>query len=124
MHHRRGITVLEAIVAIVICVAIVGLSVMLLARHRENAQREQCKLNLKRIGEAVRVYHDQSAAVERSRFLPPSRLADGYATWAVILAPVLVPDHSLTKWDLQKPYVAQSDEVRRAASVLFFCPAR
>jgi Protein of unknown function (DUF1559) len=124
MHHRRGITVLEVIVVIIVCVAAIGLAVMLLARHRENAQREQCKLNLKRIGEAFRHYHDNSAVAERARFLPPSRLADGYATWAVFLAPELLPESPLSKWDLQKSYFAQHDEVRRFASTLFFCPAR
>src|ERR1700686_5835188 len=102
MIYRRGITVLEVLVALALCVAVVGLGVMLVARHRENAQREKCKLNLKRIGEAFRTYHDLSAADEKARFLPPSRLADGYATWAVLLAPQLLTDQPLRQWDLQK----------------------
>jgi len=97
---------------------------MLLARHRENAQQVQCRNNLKRIGEAFQSYHDLSAANKASRYLPPSRLAEGYATWAVLLAPHLLKEHPLQEWNQHESYFAQKDEIRKSLVIMFFCPSR
>ena len=83
---RRGITVLEILVVLAIAVFALGLMVVLIARHRENAQRMQCKNNLRLIGQAFQAYHDASSADKALKRLPPSHIAEGYATWAVLLA--------------------------------------
>lgn len=124
MKQRPGITILEILVVIVLCVSALGLGVVLLGHHRENAQVMQCKLNLKMIGDAIHGYQDASALDKTSKYLPPSRIAEGYATWAVLIAPHLTKDHPLTKWDMQLSYFAQEDEVRQARLVYYFCPAR
>ena len=97
---------------------------MVIARHRENAQREHCKDNLRQIGQAIQAYHVASAADEALQRLPPSRIAEGYATWAVLLTPHLIKEHPLHKWDRQLSYFAQLEEVREARLILFFCPTR
>jgi type II secretory pathway pseudopilin PulG len=124
MIQRRAITVLEVVVVLVVCIFTAGLAVMLLARHRENAQQVQCRNNLRAIGKAFHAYHDASSANERLRYLPPARIADGYATWAVLLAPHLVKEHPLHQWDKQQSYFAQKDEVRESRLIIYFCPAR
>jgi Protein of unknown function (DUF1559) len=124
MNQRRGITLLEVLVVLILCVFAAGLAVVFIARHRENALSMQCRHNLKQIGEAFRAYHDASSVDKTSKRLPPARIAPGYATWAVLLAPHLSEDHPLHRWDKQASYFAQRDEVREARLILYFCPAR
>jgi len=124
MSSRRGITVIEVVVAIALCILVIGLGVVFLARHRENSQRVMCKHNLGKIALAIRAYHDLSAADEKARHLPPSRIADGYATWAVLIVPHLSKNHALGKWDVEQSYFAQAKEVREASLIFQFCPSR
>jgi type II secretory pathway pseudopilin PulG len=121
---RRGITVLEVLVVLAIAVFALGLMVVLIARHRENAQRLQCKNNLRLIGLAFQAYHDASSADKAHKRLPPSRIAEGYASWAVLLAPHLLKENALQQWDPQLSYFAQMQEVREARLIMYFCPAR
>jgi hypothetical protein len=124
MVHRRGITVLEALVVLVAVILAVGLGIMLLMRIRNAAQNVQCSNNLRQLGKAFHSYHEASAADEKVQVLPPSRIADGYATWAVLLAPHLAKEHPLQQWDVQQTYFAQKPEVREATMFVFFCPSR
>ena len=124
MITRAGVTVLEVLVVLVVVVLTLGLAIMFLLHLRESGQRVQCENNLKRIAEAVRQYHDASAGNDKRSRLPPSRIADGYATWAVLVVPHLIKETALEDWDKGLPYIAQKDEVRGAALVPYFCPAR
>ena len=81
MTKRHGITILEVLVAVALCIAVVGLAIMLLARHRENAQQVQCRNNLRMIGKAFHEYHAASAANEGARILPPSRHRRSWSGW-------------------------------------------
>ncbi len=74
--------------------------------------------NLRQIGEGIQAFHGER------EFLPPARIADGYATWAVLLAPYAGREHPLQTWDAAKRFVDQDVKVRRAAMLIFFCPAR
>jgi len=115
---RRGITLLEVLVLLVVCLCAAGLAVMLLVRHRETPLRENCKANLKHIGEAFHAYD------EMHHSLPPARIADGYSTWAVLLAPHMVKENPLNKWRDQESYFAQPEDVRQARLLPYFCPTR
>jgi hypothetical protein len=121
---REGITILEVLVALVAIVCVAGVLLVVIARHRELAQRVQCKNNLKVIGEAMRAYHDASAGDDKLKRLPPSQIAEDHATWAVLLAPHLSKEHALAQWDPLLPYVEQKEESRQARLVFFFCPTR
>ena len=124
MTPRRGITVLEILAVMTLAVFAVGLTVVLIARHRENAQKMQCRNNLRVIGQAFHAYHAASAADKDLMRLPPARIADGYATWAVLLAPFLLKESPLHRWDKQRSYFAQTNEIREARLVMYFCPTR
>jgi prepilin-type processing-associated H-X9-DG protein len=124
MKHRPGITVLETLVVVVLCVLALGLLAILIVNHRENAQRMQCTLNLKAMGEAFHAYQEATSPDKANQYLPPSRIAPNYATWAVLIAPHLTKEHALTKWDVPRSYFDQPAEVREAALVHYFCPSR
>lgn len=121
---RAGFSRLELLIALVFGLGALGFLAMLLARHRENAQAETCKNNLRILGQAFHAYHTTSAADTKKQFLPPSRLASGYATWGVLLAPHFLKDHPLLAWDLERPYAAQAKLVREARVFPYFCPQR
>jgi hypothetical protein len=124
MTRRHGLTRLEILVALVVALFAVGLVAMGVARVREASLREQCKNNLKLLGEAFHQYHDASSADKNLKRLPPARIADGYATWAVLLAPYLTKESPIVAWDEQASYFDQNDDARRAVLIQFICPAR
>ena len=61
--------------------------------------------------------------------MPPSRIADGYATWAVLIVPYMDKnkpkdeDHPLIQWDISKPYAAQPAAMREAWLIPMHCPS-
>jgi hypothetical protein len=123
MIHRKALTRLEILVALIVGASAIGFILMLIVHHRENAHREQCKNNLRAIGTAFHVYHD-TAKEQGAAHLPPSRLANGYATWPVLIAPYLMKENPLAQWDLHESYFAQPSETREARIIYYFCPAR
>jgi hypothetical protein len=114
------LTVIELIVVVIIVVTVVAVLLTGIPRLREHANRVRCADNLRQQGDAVRLFRDARG------FLPASRIADRYATWAVQLAPYLkLPDtNRLTAWDLPKSYYVQPDDVRAAQVLPYYCPSR
>jgi hypothetical protein len=120
-QRRRAVTRVEVAVIAVIGGLSVAVIFLLLARQREAGLRVQCANNLRRQGEAVLSF----AVAKNTPFLPPARIADGYATWAVVIAPHLTGEkHPLTQWDESRTYLAQPAAVREAIVPVYFCPAR
>jgi hypothetical protein len=117
---RPGLTAPELLVVGILLLVVAGILLTAIPRLRENAHRVQCVNNLKQLGEATRRFHDAR------NFLPAARIADGYATWAVQIAPYLhrPAKDPLADWDLHKSYYAQPAEVRAAQVSVFFCPSR
>jgi len=115
---RPGFSRLDLVVALLLGVTFLGFLLVFLPRQRAHGLRVQCMNNLKGIGEGIHSFHKEHD------FLPPGRLADGYATWAVLLAPHIGRDQPLRQWDLEKRFVDQDEKTRQAAVLLFFCPAR
>jgi len=101
-----------------------GLFTVFLSRRREEGQRVQCMYHLKRIGEGVLAFHQAHKGAGTPGFFPPARIADGYATWAVLLAPYIGEEQALDKWGTGRPFLDQDEKVRRTMVPLYFCPAR
>jgi hypothetical protein len=119
-RRRRGLSRIDLLVIVVIAVVLLGILLSVLLRAREDSDQVQCKFNLQQIGSAIVRFHD------RKRFLPASRIDNGYATWAVQIGAdlSLKGDNLLRAWDEQKPYAEQTDDARQVQVPQFYCPAR
>jgi hypothetical protein len=116
--RRRAITRIEVVVITAIAVLCASVLALLLVRGRENGLRLQCMNNLRRLGDAAVGFQTANG------FLPPARIADGYATWAVLLAPHLDDKSPLMDWDKSQSFFAQKQVIRETLLPVYFCPAR
>src|SRR5215471_14684021 len=82
---RCGFNRMELVIVLVILVVVIALFATFVPHARERASRLRCADNLRQMGEGVFVFRDQRLPP----CLPASRIADGYATWAVQIAPYL-----------------------------------
>ncbi|MGF1578308.1 MAG: DUF1559 domain-containing protein [Gemmataceae bacterium] len=111
---------MEVVAVGVLVVAVSGLVVVGLQHYWETSARLRCTNNLKLVGDGIQTYHQQNDNY------PPSHIAPGYASWAVVLVPMLPTTERelLNKWDLSKPYVQQPKQPRQAVLSIYFCPTR
>jgi hypothetical protein len=103
---------------IAIIAILIGLLLPAVQKVREAASRTKCANNLKQMGLGVHNYHDARGK------LPPSRIADQYATWHVMLLPFIEQDALYRSWDLTKKYYDQTTFDVTANVPIYLCPAR
>ena len=115
-----GFTLVELLVVISIIALLMGLLLPAVQRVREASSRLSCGNNLKQIGLAVHQYH---GTFEQ---LPPNRLSDLHATWAVLILPYLEQDNLYRAWlnPYQNTYYDQPDVARLTRVKTYFCPSR
>jgi prepilin-type N-terminal cleavage/methylation domain-containing protein len=139
-RHRPGFTLVELLVVIAIIGILVGLLVPSVQSVREAANRTQCANNLKQIGLACHLYHDQH------KQLPPDRASIFCGpSWAWLLLPNLEQNNLYQQWPPDWPYpgigpdmmaawgphsTADNTTLARVQQVLgtavpqYFCPSR
>lgn len=125
-----GFTLIELLVVIAVISVLVGLLLPAVQRAREAASRISCANNLKQIGLAMHMYHNDFDHLPPNRLMVQPNLASpigaptGGATWAVLLLPYLEQDNLYRQWNLQANYYDQRPLAREATVRSYFCPSR
>ena len=114
----RGFTLIELLVVIAIIGVLIGLLTPAVQASREQARRTQCINNLKQMGLAIHMFHNQRDE------LPPSRNYDHYTSWAFLILPHMEQFNLFSTWDDRLKYYYQSDEARLTAVPAYMCPSR
>jgi prepilin-type N-terminal cleavage/methylation domain-containing protein len=118
MKSRQAFTLIELLVVIAIIGVLLALLLPAVQKVREAASCTRCRNNLKQIGLALHMYHDAN------NHLPPSRLSDLHATWAVLIMPHIEQNNLYQQWNIPLTYYDQTDVARLTPVPLYFCPTR
>ena len=116
--RRCAFTLVELLVVIAIIGVLVSLLLPAIQKVREAAARTTCANNLKQIGLALHLYHQDYQQ------LPNNRLSDLHATWAVLILPYLEQGPLYQQWDLPQPYYDQNETALLTPVPTYFCPSR
>ena len=114
MAARAGFTLIELLVVIGIIAILIGLLLPAVQKVREAAARVTCTNNLKQLGIAIHGYH------EVNNKLPPSRVSDLHATWAVFIMPFIDQQAVYKEWNLDDTYYNQSAGARLGGGAALF----
>jgi prepilin-type N-terminal cleavage/methylation domain-containing protein len=116
--RRTAFTLVELLVVIAVISILIGLLLPAVQRARESANRIKCTNNLKQLGLAMHNHHDTFGT------LPPNKLGEGMATWAVLILPEIEQDNIYRQWNLDKTYWEQNSIARESRVPVYFCPSR
>src|SRR5204862_2708936 len=97
-RFRVGFTLIELLVVIAIIGVLIALLLPAVQKVREAANRTSCANNLKQIGIGVHNYHDTM------KFMPPSRIANTYSPWSVLIMPHIEQDNLYRLFNIRENY--------------------
>jgi prepilin-type N-terminal cleavage/methylation domain-containing protein len=117
-ERRRGFSLVELLIVIAIVGMLMSLILPGIRASRDSAKRVQCLNNSRQIGLAILGYHDAT------KKLPPSRVKDGFLTWAALILPHLGETQLGELVDPSLNFFRQPEAMRRTQVKLFICPSR
>ena len=115
---RSAFTLVELLVSIAIIGILMGMLLPAVQNVREAARRTTCLNNLRQIGLATHHYEGSI-----SRF-PPSRPADGFLTWPVLLMQYMELQNTYRLFDLKLPYSSQDPDALAESVPVMLCSSR
>jgi prepilin-type N-terminal cleavage/methylation domain-containing protein len=128
MNHRRGITLIELLVAIAIIGILVALLLPAVQSAREAARRSQCQNNLKQIGMALQLYHDVHSVFPRGAY-PASGSSGGWEAHGngpfTMLLPYMEQRALYDQWNFSTAMTGASNNVlaEKTHIDVFLCPS-
>ena len=117
-NRRFAFTLVELLVVIAIIGLLVGMLLPAVQQVREAARRTSCLNNLKQLGLAIHGYEGVTQQI------PPSRRADRFLTWPILLMPFMEQNNTYDLFDLRVAYRNQTTEAITSAVPTLFCPTR
>lgn len=118
-RRAAAFTLVELLVVIAIIGILVALLLPAVQQAREAARRTHCLNKLKQVGLAVHNYHDTRQE------LPPSRIADGLATWAWLILPYMEQQALYDRWDMsQGCFYDNTEDVVQSVVTGYLCPSQ
>lgn len=133
-RSSSGFTLVELLVVITIIGILIALLLPAVQAAREAARKMQCTNNLKQIGMALHMHHEQKGVFPVGHFWGPKCVIDekGYgseATWITYLLPFIEQNNidAQINWDYAFGFAAQNSRVLRPVTStslsLFICPS-
>jgi prepilin-type N-terminal cleavage/methylation domain-containing protein len=102
---RNGFTLIELLVVMAIIAILIGLLMPAVQSAREAANRISCANNLKQIGLAMHLYHDQHWKLPPNRRnMGPNGESKEGQSWAWMILPYLEQDNLYKLWPDGWPY--------------------
>lgn len=121
-NRRRAFTLIELLVVIAIIAILIALLLPAVQQAREAARRTQCRNNLKQIGLALHLYHDEY------RSFPPAYTVDETGqplhSWRTLILPFIDQQQLYDSIDLSKPWDDPANaEAFQTAVPPYICPS-
>lgn len=124
-----GFTLVELLVVITIIAFLIALLLPAVQAARSAAHRAQCMNNLKQIGAAMHLYHDQKGSFPPGHLWSSNGLGGSEATWITYLLPFVEQEalYATIQWD--RPFghcdetAGWQRQVCKTPIPVFLCPA-
>ena len=130
MKRRSAFTLVELLVVIAIVGILIAMLLPAVQQVREAARNVTCKNKLRQIGLATLNFESVHEALPPARLfpkldaLPPMDKGRSQPSWLVRILPYVEHGPLFEKWDLNKEYQDQLEEIKDRPLDIFICPSR